>query len=453
MDLPHAETHTAVVCLEEFFAMNTIYNIDNTCNILEQHIQYSDINGSDVNGLTTTITIPNGAYNLNNLMNMINQKIMETYQMLWGVQPMYGTTLNRSMTVIDSTTVRGFGYFFHNASSTTVAYSNNRNPFQAACGIDTQVYSHLATQAIMRSPTTNPGPQFKVRFWAPCFDLLSRQCPLVVANVSVSPTPNKVIQSISLIMNNYSGLLEKIGFPLALAQNLSLASYKGATLAKGYTIGFNATSAYNKADADTTNRNAIYTFNPNASSPSATIDTMNSNGMYGSKDEYYGSLTATTLPRSGREAVALVAPTFPNLEYPRNIYVSIDSISTRNRCACRKLPYGSVFAKIPNLSTPVGNMGTTFGSYIYYCPAIPQEIYVPGLSLDSMTIRLYDDNGDPIQWNGGRWTITLSVKYAVDLGSAGMEDVTLGRTYRPYLKQTHHDPLETRNEFHRKRAR
>lgn len=432
--------------------MNTIYNIDNSCNTLEQYIQFTDKFGVAQSGITTLITIPNGAYNINNLMNMINQKFYETYMQDIPNFANLTFTGSKNLNVYDpqppavAHPVRGFGYFFHSLGNVT-PYSGLKNPFVAACGLDSQIYNSMTSNSVFRSPSTNPGPQFKVRFWAPCFEKLARVSEVNDSNGN-SVNPTNVISSISLIHNNYSGLLEKLGFPLTLAQNLSLPNYTGALQPKGYTIGFDTSTFGSNTNVITANpKYVLYKLNPNASSPTAAVDYIQHPAIY--NQPYYDSSS----PRSGREAAALIAPTFPALDYPRNIYVSIDSISTRNRCACRKLPYGSVFAKIPNLSTPVGNMGTTFGSYLYYAPTIPQEIYVPGLSLDSMTIRLYDDNGETIQWNGGRWTITLSVKYAVDVGSAGMEDVTLGRTYRPYLKQTPHDPLETRNEFHRKRAR
>ena len=136
---------------------------------------------------------------------------------------------------------------------------------------------------------------------------------------------------------------------------------------------------------------------------------------------------------------------YPNMDYPRNIYISIDQLITRNRCSNNKFTYGSVFSKIPT--------NQSFGNTILYEPYSLREIYIPGLQLDALTIRLYDDDGNPIQWNGGHWTVILNITYNIDVGSAGIEDASMGRTYRPYLKRTNHDPLETSREFAHKRLR
>jgi hypothetical protein len=66
---------------------------------------------------------------------------------------------------------------------------------------------------------------------------------------------------------------------------------------------------------------------------------------------------------------------------------------------------------------------------------------------------LYDEFGVAAQLNNGFWSVVISVEWAVDVGSAGLEDVTLGRTFRPVLQATKHDPLETQNEYRNKRRR
>lgn len=135
----------------------------------------------------------------------------------------------------------------------------------------------------------------------------------------------------------------------------------------------------------------------------------------------------------------------PSLDYPRNIYICIDQMTTRNRCSNNKFAYGSVLAKIPT--------NQNFGNTIIYEPFNLKEIYLPGLCLDAFTVRLYDDDANPIQWNGGHWTLILNVQYNIDVGSAGLEDASMGRTYRPYLKRTQHDPLTTSREYAHKKIR
>ena len=49
--------------------------------------------------------------------------------------------------------------------------------------------------------------------------------------------------------------------------------------------------------------------------------------------------------------------------------------------------------------------------------------------------------------------MTLSVLHYIDVGSAGIEDSTLGRTFRPYLHGTDHDALQTQHEIHHKKMR
>ena len=66
---------------------------------------------------------------------------------------------------------------------------------------------------------------------------------------------------------------------------------------------------------------------------------------------------------------------------------------------------------------------------------------------------MYDKFGTPAQLNNGFWSVVISVEWAVDVGSAGLEDITLGRTFRPVLQATNHDPLETQHEYRNKRRR
>ena len=426
IDIPHAETHTAVVSLEEFFAANTIYNIDNTCNTLEQYIQYCDVSGNPTSGIQFIITIPNGSYNITQLINMINQKFFENY---YNASGQYITT--------SSTPIRGFGYFY---STNTTVGSTPTNPIQAACGLDSVNYSYQNTSA---TSTRVQGPQNKIRFWTPTLQFMNNYTNITVGGTRIY----ECVKGIYLVSNNYPGLLNRLGFTTSKAYNISLPSYKYIsdtvkgfgitfTLTQGVDVILGGTDVYVQYDIDKT-------LSPFAQTEIAPFQNGNTMNNPPSSGIYY---------KTNRTAFALIAPDWVNLDYPRNIYMSIDSITTRNRCACPKLPYGSVFHKIPNYQSTTGALGNFFGNYILYQPIIPSEVYAPGLNLDSITIRLFDDNGNPINWNGGSWTVVVAVKYSVDVGSAGMEDVTLGRNYRPYLQQTQHDPLHTRKEFNRKRS-
>ena len=116
-----------------------------------------------------------------------------------------------------------------------------------------------------------------------------------------------------------------------------------------------------------------------------------------------------------------------------------------------KFPFGTVFSRIP--TTTSGSNGNDFGSYILYEPNYSHEILIPNLTLDNLTIRLYDENSNPIQWNGGHWCVLLTITHHIDVGSAGIEDITLGRTHRPYLQSSTHDALQTKHEFHNQKRR
>ena len=98
-------------------------------------------------------------------------------------------------------------------------------------------------------------------------------------------------------------------------------------------------------------------------------------------------------------------------------------------------------------------MNAAFGSVITFEPyvSIPQPI--PNLHLNCLTVHLYDEFGVPAQMNNGFWSIVISVEWAIDMGVAALEDFTLGRTFRPILQSTGHDPLHTQAEHHNKRKR
>jgi len=127
-----------------------------------------------------------------------------------------------------------------------------------------------------------------------------------------------------------------------------------------------------------------------------------------------------------------------DLSYPRCVYVSISGMSTNNRSSTPQSSYGSIFACVP--------FDQNFGNEVIYEPK--QKFYniVPNFQLQNIQIRTIDEFGNAINWNNGSWKINIGIVWSIDLGSAGLEDVTRGRTYRPMLYNTNHDPLQTYEE-------
>ena len=127
-----------------------------------------------------------------------------------------------------------------------------------------------------------------------------------------------------------------------------------------------------------------------------------------------------------------------DLSYPRCVYVSISGMSTNNRSSTPQSSYGSIFACVP--------IDQNFGKEVIYEPK--QKFYniVPNFQLQNIQIRTIDEFGNAIQWNNGSWKINIGIVWSIDLGSAGLEDVTRGRTYRPMLYNSNYDPLQTQEE-------
>ena len=72
---------------------------------------------------------------------------------------------------------------------------------------------------------------------------------------------------------------------------------------------------------------------------------------------------------------------------------------------------------------------------------------VPNLNVQSMTVRVLDEYGDAVEFNNGFWSLSVSIQWAIDVGSAGLEDVSMDRAFRSALHNTDHDPLKTYPEF------
>jgi len=124
----------------------------------------------------------------------------------------------------------------------------------------------------------------------------------------------------------------------------------------------------------------------------------------------------------------------PNLYYPRMLYICIDEIRTTNRVALPLNEFGIVLTEFA--------VNCSFGDYMYSEPNT-FSYHVPNLKTDTFTVRIMDEFGEAIDWNGGFWTLVLGLEY----GTTSLnEDPTLGRTFRPLLNKTVHDPLHTSHE-------
>lgn len=415
--MQHSEARTASVSLYQFHAANTIYNITESCNTLEIYTKFVDISGVETQTATTTVTIPIGYYNITNLISVLNQKIH---------QAQYNST--------NGSNVRAFvsGYYpglWGDQISTNIGNVASGSIFIPAVCLDNYV-TQFSTVDGAGNEVANMDYTFnrtnKVKFCTPRLD------DLKVENVNKS-TYLRFYGGVYLIASNYSGLLEKLGFPFSSSYALPLVSG-----ARGFGINF-------------TMKTAPAT-NGNASQCNVSYEIQNTSQNVFADNNQFTNVTLDKGPTYSYFTVgSLLANSWTELDYPRSIYVSIDSIITRNRCSNSKFPFGSIFARIPTANT-VGT-ATGFGQIICYEPYESHEIFVPGLNMDQITIRLYDETGNPINWNGGHWSMTLTVRHNIDVGSAGMEDSSLGRTYRPYLQGTDHDQLQTKKEFHHKRIR
>ena len=133
------------------------------------------------------------------------------------------------------------------------------------------------------------------------------------------------------------------------------------------------------------------------------------------------------------------APDIIDLSYPRYLYISIEGINTNNRANLPNSSFKNMFSKIP--------VNCAFGELINYEPTQMSPQNVPNLHVQSLTVRILDEYGDAVEFNNGFWSLSLSIQWAIDVGSAGLEDVSMGRTFRSALHNSDHDPLKTYPEF------
>jgi hypothetical protein len=259
---------------------------------------------------------------------------------------------------------------------------------------------------------TNTG---KITFQIPTLSVLKD------TNASTSAYSNttfnsKLYAGFYLLSDTYPGLLLTLGF-----QTTDFCLLNTATTRNGVGVNLKPTVSY---------ASNVSTVNYTVSNTTITNQLVYDNVTVYSVDSTSGNITP---------------PTMCNLSYPRYLYLELEGVNTTNRTNLPNKTYRSFFAKIP--------VNAAFGSVITFEPyvSIPQPI--PNLHLNCLTVHLYDEFGVPAQMNNGFWSIVISVEWAIDVGGSGMEDFTLGRTFRPILQSTGHDPLHTQAEHQHKRKR
>ena len=364
-EMSHVEARTAIVSLHEFRCVHNFFNIDNTCNILEVFVQYTDIHGGLQLGNTTLIQIPFGNYTASELVSTINDCFIRD---------------SPPIQVGENTVYTSFGTSLHDGFVEDFRFT-------------------LSGEKIEQTG--------KFKFVTP---------PLTDLVVALSDDYKYYYQGFYILTDSYPNLPKLLGLPPNKSYPLPTASPRN-----GYGITLLQRPGAHTMTYTILQKDILFFTQP------ITIvkeDTVN-----------FAPYTVGTL----------LCLSLPALDYPRDIYVCAESVRSRNVCSNKLIPSNNILAKVP--------FDCFFGDAFSYEPANPPECYVPSLKLDTMTVRLYDEDGNALLWNGGHWTVVLSIRYSVDSGSAGFENSSLGRTYRPYLTQDYHDPLTTEKEHHKKLKR
>ena len=389
-EMSHVEARTAVVSLHEFRCVHNFYNIDNTCDILEIFVQYTDAYGILQQGNSTLVQIPFGNYNAAELVSTLNDCFLRQC-------PPKQVGINTVYTCFGSSTQEGFVEDFQ--------YTLDGEKIQQTG---------------------------KFKFVTP---------PLSALAVNVDLSYKYYYQGFYVITDNYPTLPRLLGLPPEKGYPLPTVSPKNGF---GITLVKTPTSPITSAP--------VVVDGPNVGlpifMPPPPLNRMNYAVL--PKDVLYYTQPISMVRQdavnfSPNTVGTLQCLSLPALDYPRDIYVCAESVRTRNVCSNKVVPRSNILAKVP--------FDCFFGDTFSYEPANPPECYVPSLKLDTMTIRLYDEEGNALLWNGGHWTVVLCIRYSVDSGSAGFENASLGRTYRPYLSMDTHDPLTTEKEHYKKLRR
>ena len=140
--------------------------------------------------------------------------------------------------------------------------------------------------------------------------------------------------------------------------------------------------------------------------------------------------------------LAITTTKLPDLYYPKMMYVCVDQIRTQNRVSLPTNEYGIVLHEFAVTSS--------FGELIHAEPYNSFGYHIPNLKTNTLTVRIIDQDGNTIDWNDGTWILVIGLEYGTQSIN---EDPTLGRTFRPLLSRTAHDPLTTSHERMLKRNR
>jgi len=265
------------------------------------------------------------------------------------------------------------------------------------------------------NPITLNANTGKITFQLPTLSVLTDTCASTSA-YSNATFDSKLYAGFYLLSDTYPGLLLTLGF-----QTTDFCLLNTATTRNGVGVNLKPTVSY---------ASNVSTVNYAVSNTTITNQLVYDNVTVYSVDSTSGNITP---------------PTMCNLSYPRYLYLELEGVNTTNRTNLPNKTYRSFFAKIP--------VNAAFGSVITFEPyvSIPQPF--PNLHLNCLTVHLYDEFGVPAQMNNGFWSIVISVEWAIDMGVAALEDFTLGRTLRPILQSTGHDPLHTQAEHQHIRKR
>ena len=114
-----------------------------------------------------------------------------------------------------------------------------------------------------------------------------------------------------------------------------------------------------------------------------------------------------------------------NLSYPNAIYVTIDNIRANN-------VYAGTGLDILDVLPIAGDF--VFGDYIHIQHNSPFQQEVPHAQLKgSITVRLWDEDQNELNFQNEDWTLVLGIQYALDTFTAGLETSKITERLRPPL--------------------
>lgn len=359
------EFHAANIQLLQFQAFNTIYNIDSTNNKLEIFVQTynSDFSGLNSGNTSTVVSISEGSYSAETLVDALNTAILATC----------------------TATLRGS----HSGYSTYYYYTG--------FGISSSALS--AGQAAI-DPVTWDSTTGKITFQIPSLtDLGDKSASNDGSYNSSSATisgnstfASHIYSGFYLLTNTYKGLLSTLGFDTAKSYDIPT-----------YDVSLRGVGVY---------LTPTVTYASNVMTVSYTVDSSwqldkSQSGAY-------------TVSSSG-----VTSPGILDLSYPRSINIVASGIPTNNRSVTPNLSYGNLFANVP---ITVG-----FGETISYEPFTSFPLQITNFQLTHFTVSILDEDGEAVNFHNSKWKLVIGINWTYDLGAAGEEDTSQGRTtINPY---------------------